>query len=110
MTAFDLVRYMNAAGQVNHVATVLCELVEQLDAEKLGALLKNDEVESTSAQRLGYLLDVLQLRIKLMPLENQLKQRKISRRLLVLSSNEPIIEYNQRWHILVNEPVEPDEL
>ena len=35
MTAFDLVRYMDAAGQVNHVATVLCELVEQLDAKKL---------------------------------------------------------------------------
>jgi predicted transcriptional regulator of viral defense system len=110
MTAFDLMRYINAAGQVNHVATVLCELVEKLNAEKLGALLKNDDVEITSAQRMGYLLDVLQLPIDLMPLENQLKQRKISRRLLVLSSNEPIIEYNQRWHILVNEPVEPDEL
>ncbi len=110
MTAFDLVRYMNAAGQVNHVSTVLCELVERLDAEKLGVLLKNDEVEITSAQRLGYLLDVLQLPIDLTPLEYQLKQRKMSQRLLVLSSSEPIIECNQRWHILVNEPVEPDEL
>lgn len=110
MTAFDLVRYMNAAGQVNHVSTVLCELVEQLDAEKLGVLLKNNDVEITAAQRLGYLLDVLQLPIDLAPLEHQLKQRKMSRRLLVLSSGEPIIERNQRWQILVNEPVEPDEL
>lgn len=110
MTAFDLVRYMNSAGQVNHVATVLCELVEQLNAEELAELLKKENVEITSAQRLGYLLDVLQLPIDLRPLENQLRQQKISRRLLVLSSSEPIIEYNQRWHILVNEPVEPDEL
>ena len=110
MTAFDLVRYMSSAGQVNHVATVLCELVEQLDAEKLASLLKNDDVEITAAQRLGYLLDVLQLPMDLLPLENQLKQRKTSRRLLVLSSNEPAIDYNQRWHIEVNEQVEPDEL
>lgn len=110
MTAFDLVRYMNASGQVNHVATVFCELVEQLNAEKLAELLKSDDVEITSVQRLGYLLDVLKLPIDLLPLENQLKQRKVSRRLLVVSSGEPILEYNQRWHILVNEPVEPDEL
>lgn len=110
MTAFDLVRYMTAAGQVNHVATVLCELVEQLQAEKLSLLLKNDDVEIATAQRLGYLLDVLQLPIDLLPLENQLKQRKVSRRLLVVSSKQPIIEYNQRWHIEVNELVEPDEL
>ena len=110
MTALDLVRYMGAAGQVNHVATVLCELVEQLDAEKLADLLKNDDVEITAAQRLGYLLDVLQLPIDLLPLENQLKNRKTSRRLLVLSSSEPVIEYNQRWHIEVNEQVEPDDI
>ena len=110
MTAFDLMRHMNTAGQVNHVATVLCELVEQLDAEKLSELLKNNDVEITAAQRLGYLLDVLQLPIDLLPLENQLKQRKTSRRLLVVSSSQPVIGYNQRWHIEVNEQVEPDEL
>lgn len=110
MTAFDLVRYMNAAGQVNHVATVLCELVDQLHNEKLAELLKNHDVEITSIQRLGYLLDVLRLAVDLLPLENQLKQQKVSRRLLVLSSEESIIEYNERWHILVNEPIEPDEL
>ncbi len=110
MTAFDLVRYMSSAGQVNHVATVLCELVEQLDAEKLADLLKNGDVEITAAQRLGYLLDVLPLPIDVLPLENQLNKKKTSRRLLVLSSSEPIIEYNQRWHIEVNEQLESDEI
>jgi hypothetical protein len=42
ITAFDLVRYMNATGQVNHVATVLCKLREQLHNKKLAELLKND--------------------------------------------------------------------
>lgn len=110
MTAFDLAKYMNAAGQVNHVATVLCELVEQINSEKLAELLENGNVEVATAQRLGYLLDMLKLRIDLFPLENQLKKEKISRRLLVSSSDQPIIEYNRRWHIDVNEKVEPDEL
>ncbi len=110
MTAFDLVRYMSAAGQVNHVATVLCELVERLDPEKLADVLKNDDVEITIVQRLGYLLDVLQLPLDLLPLEKQLKQRKTSRRLLVLASSAPVTEYNQRWHIEVNEQVEPDDV
>lgn len=110
MTAFDLVRYINAAGQINHVATVLCELAERLNSETLAQLLKNNEVDITVAQRLGYLLDALQLPIDLNLLANQLKQKKIFRRLLVLASDQPIIEYNQRWHILVNERVEPDEL
>ncbi len=111
MIAFDLVRYMNAAGQVNNVATVLYELIDQINPEKLAELLKNGDVEITSAQRLGYLLDILNLPINLIPLENALKiVKKISRRLLVIGSDQPIIEYNQRWHINVNEKVEPDEL
>ncbi len=110
MTAFDLVRYINAAGEINHVATVLSELVEQLNSEKLAELLKNNDVEIAVAQRLGYLLDLLQLPIDLMPLENQLRKCKTSRRLLAVSSNQAVIEYNQRWHIEVNEQVEPDEL
>ncbi|MCC2666596.1 MAG: hypothetical protein K0R24_1352 [Gammaproteobacteria bacterium] len=110
ITAFDLVKYMDASGQVNHVATVLCELAEQLDVKKLSGLLRDGNVEITSAQRLGYLLEVLQLPINLLSLENELKKRKQSHCLLITSSNQPVIEYNQKWHIKVNEQVEPDEL
>lgn len=110
MTAFDLVKYMNDAGQINHIATVLTELAEQLDAEKLAELLKKGDVEIATAQRLGYLLDILQLPIDLLPLEKELKKCKTSRRLLVVSSEQPVIEYNQRWHIEVNEQVQADEL
>lgn len=110
MTAFDLVRYMDAAGQVNNVATVLCELTEKINPTLLSNLLKNNEVEVTSAQRLGYLLDMLHLGIDLAPLESILKQKKIVRRPLINSSNQPTIEHNRRWKILVNEKVEPDEL
>lgn len=110
MTAFDLVKYMNDSGQINHIATVLTELVEKLDARKLVEFLKKGDVEIATAQRLGYLLDRLQLSIDLLPLEKELKKHKKSRRLLVVANDQPVIEYNQRWHIEVNEQVEADEL
>jgi predicted transcriptional regulator of viral defense system len=110
MTAFDLVKYMNASGQVHHVATVLSELVEFLDPERLSEIVKNNDCDITSAQRLGYLLEALKLPFDLRPLEHQLNQKKKSRRLLVVSSQEPIIDYNKRWHIEVNEKLEPDDL
>jgi predicted transcriptional regulator of viral defense system len=83
MTAFDLVRYIRASGHINHVATVLCELVSQLQPEKLERLVEKDDVEVASAQRLGYLLDSLKLPIDLRPLEHALKAKKPIQRLLV---------------------------
>jgi hypothetical protein len=110
MTAFDLMRYMRASGHINHVATVLCELAAQLQPEKLAQLVEKEDVEITAAQRLGYLLDTLKLSINLQPLEQALKAKKPIQRLLVAGIDQPIFEHNKRWHILVNEPVEPDEL
>lgn len=110
MTAFDLVRYMKTAGHINHVATVLCELAPNLQSEKLVQLVEQNDVEITSAQRLGYLLDILKLPINLEPLEKLLKTKKPLPRLLVTGVEQSIVEHNQRWHILVNESVEPDEL
>ena len=94
MTAFDLVCYMNASGHINHVATIIfCELAEQLNPNILAELLKRNNVAITSAQRLGYLLEKLQLAVDLGPLENQLKKNKVTRRPLVAGSDQPIIEY-----------------
>ena len=110
ITAVDLVRYMTAAGQINQVATVLCELAERLNPKILATLLNNHIIETTAAQRLGYLLDILKTNIDLEPLSLALKQKKVLQRLLVSGSDQPVLSINRRWNILVNEPVEPDEL
>jgi len=110
MTAFDLVRYMRVAGHIHHVATVLCELVTELTPQQLALLVEQGNVPVIDAQRLGYLLDVLGLSIDLQPLEQALKSKTLNQRLLVTDGDEIILEKNQRWHILVNESVEPDEL
>jgi hypothetical protein len=110
INAFELVHYMRVAGHINHVATVLCELVSQLQPKKLAQLVESGDVKVTTSQRLGYLLDSLNLSIDLQPLEQALKPKKPTQRLLVTDVDQPILGHNRRWHILVNESVVPDEL
>lgn len=110
ITALDLVKYMHASGQIDNVATVLCELSEMLDIQKLAETIQNNDAEIATAQRLGYLLKTLLLPIDLSPLKETLSHYKLSHRLLVVSNQQPITEYDQEWHIAVNETVEPDEL
>lgn len=56
LTALDLVSYYNVVGGFNRVATVLDELREEMDADKLAETARQyDQV--VVVQRLGYLLD-----------------------------------------------------
>ncbi len=110
MTAFDLVRYSHAAGEMQHVATVLSELAEKIDPEVLLSYLKKGAVEAATAQRLFYLLETLKPTMDLGPLEAELKLRKPVKRLLVQGGSSSTIGYNQRWKIIINELLEPDDL
>jgi predicted transcriptional regulator of viral defense system len=60
LVALDLLHYPNHAGGLNHMATVLSELVEKLDAIKLIELAKNIKVEY-QLQRIGYILDNIEV-------------------------------------------------
>lgn len=110
MTAFDLVHYAHVSGQLQHVATVLLELAEKLNPEILALHIKNDEVETPTAQRLLYLLDLLKVKIDLREPEAELKLKKLVKKILVPRSHSQVIEYNERWKILVNEIFELDDL
>lgn len=55
-TALDLLGYLKRSGHIGHVATVLGELAEKLDVERLGEVARF-EGNLQNAQRLGYLLD-----------------------------------------------------
>ncbi|MDE3017315.1 MAG: type IV toxin-antitoxin system AbiEi family antitoxin, partial [Pseudomonadota bacterium] len=54
-TAFDLVGYANHAGGLDAVATILAELAEKIDPDKLAAVAAT--APAPWAQRLGYLLE-----------------------------------------------------
>ena len=55
LTAFDLLRYPQASGGIDNIATVLSDLRQEIDPEQLAAL--SAVVERPVVQRLGYLLD-----------------------------------------------------
>ncbi len=57
LTALDLLRYPQAAGGIDNIATVLSDLGHKLESAQLAAL--SGLVERPVVQRLGYLLDFL---------------------------------------------------
>ena len=107
MTAYDLLTYPSAAGHLNNIATVLIELTDLLDAEKLVEWASLG-IKLPIIQRLGYLLDkychtdiseLLYAWIK-----------KQNTRFVPLKTNwttEGAVK-NHKWHILISENIEVD--
>lgn len=105
-TTFDLMRYLHQSGHLNHVATILSELGDVIDAKKLPFV--GQKLSIRYSQRLGYLLDLLGHK----PLTKSLHQLVSDKNLIYipLRSDSPAqnAEKNTKWHILVNENVESD--
>ena len=105
-TALDLMRYLHQAGHLNHIATILSELAESIDAEKLLSVAQNLSLHYS--QRLGYLLDLLEYDMLTQPLHQFVANRHpkyIPLRSDVSSKNA---QKNTKWYILINEEVEAD--
>ncbi len=105
----DCLRYPQAAGYIQNIATVLLELQDQLKMESLLAYIKAGNLELVNAQRLGYLIEQLKLSIDTTPLLQWIQEQASQYCLLVpgLSKTE---RYNEKWKVVVNDDVEPDEL
>lgn len=56
LTVLDLFLYPDKSGGLNHIATVLSELIEAIDLGKLMTLIKHTR-EKVWVQRLGYILE-----------------------------------------------------
>ena len=108
-TALDLVRFYDRVGHLNHVATVLSELAEKVDAGKL-VQAAEAEGESASAQRLGYLLEKIGAPKAAAKLAKWVERR--SRKFVLLRPDKTGKELSRdtRWSVIVNDEVEPDEL
>jgi len=105
MTAYDLVRYRKGAGSIDHIATVLAELAERLDAKKLVAIAKKGE-ELPVIQRLGYLLELTghaELGGEIVKLVRARKPKMVP---LEPGSAEEVSARDAKWHVLVNTTVE----
>jgi predicted transcriptional regulator of viral defense system len=105
-TAFDLIGYEARIGGLDAVATILVELAEKLEPEKLAALAPT--VPLPWAQRLGYLLE----RIEEAPRARLLKDyvRAHVRESAALQPSAHAEEYprDRDWKLIVNADVEAE--
>ena len=73
LTALDLLRYPQASGGIDNIATVLSDLRQKIDPEQLAAL--SAVVERPVVQRLGYLLDQFDQDVLTEPMLEALRAR-----------------------------------
>jgi predicted transcriptional regulator of viral defense system len=105
-TALDLIGYQRQAGGLVQVATVLSELAERLDPEKLAAAAAT--VPVAWAQRLGYLLEHVGVGDKLVALKADVHARAHEATALLPQATHENTPRDDVWKLYVNADVETD--
>ena len=114
LTAIDLLLYVKNVGGINRVTTVLNELAEVIDFEKI-SLDFFQKANVADIQRLGYLLETLgfiEIANSLFQKTNEanLKFRKYPLCIKKQSMNLTDFPVDKKWKIIINEEIETDEL
>lgn len=106
-TAVDLLRYTHAVGGLNNVATVLAELAESIDSEKIVGAAR-DEGKMCVVQRLGHLLNSVGAVKQAEALEEWISE--VNPRNVPLKAGLPIRyqPVDSRFRVIVNYDVEAD--
>ncbi len=113
LTALDLLRYPQAAGGIDNVATVFAEIADRLDADRLSSVAQH--CERSVAQRVGHLLDHLGHTDRTSPLHAVLSQSNLSWVELDTTeakdadfAREPLAR-DEKWRIVVRRQPEVDQ-
>lgn len=113
LTAMDLFIYAHQAGGINNIATILSELIESINIEKLMELIEKS-TERAWVQRLGYVLEHIdsmtpdhQSKI-INAIDHYLKKQQLNP--VALAPELPIrgATRNSRWLIIENTTIESD--
>jgi hypothetical protein len=104
-TAFDLVRFAKAAGQIDNVATVLVDLVPALDPKGMLKVVRA-RGDIPNAQRLGYLLERARGRPQAKAIHEWLERQSPRAVPLRPGRTAAGAEEDRRWRVLVSGPVE----
>lgn len=114
LTALDLLRYPQAAGGIDNVATLLTDLAEKIDPSQLAAL--SDAAERPVVQRLGHLLERLGHADRANPMHAALTARGATpwTELDRDETRDPDFtpapqEQDDRWRVVVRRTPEVDE-
>jgi predicted transcriptional regulator of viral defense system len=106
-TALDLLRYVEHAGFLSNVATVLRDLAEACQPRRLVKAAEADG-ELAYAQRLGFLLDLVGVARLADPLAQWVETQRPSLARLNPAQPERAAPRDHRWRLIVNDSVEPD--
>lgn len=114
-TALDLVQYYKSIGHWGLIATVLLELAPDLDPELLKKTALQGQYETTTLQRLGYILEFLGHQDKTETLYQILQKKWITQRknfilLIPEKGSRQKDKKNLQWRIVVNSKIEVDEV
>ncbi|GAG96940.1 unnamed protein product, partial [marine sediment metagenome] len=113
LVLLDLLSYPDHAGGLNHIATVLSELIDNLDANKLINLSKETKTEY-QLQRIGYLLENIEF------MDDQIATnfiealaeyvQKNKKNYIPLASEISVAGYprSKKWKIVINTDIESD--
>jgi len=110
LTALDLLLYVKKSGGLNHIATVLSELSEVIDPEKLLQLAELSG-EQSWVQRLGYILDQIKIddfEAITQALEKYLSTKKVQFVRMVPKIPSANYPRNKKWMIIENTTIESD--
>ena len=105
-TAFDLAGYYRHCGWLDNVATVLSEMVEVIDPEKLVTVAELSPI--TWVQRLGYLLESVGSEEIWQPLSEYINAKKPVRSPLLPSVTIKGAVFSKHWQIYINTKVESE--
>ena len=106
-TAMDLIRYASRIGGLSRAAETLAPFLGLLKRGELSRALRI-EADTPTAQRLGYVLDVLGGRKLADTVHASLPRNPVRIRLDLacpaLAASAPVV--NERWHVVVNASVQ----
>lgn len=110
LTAVDLVQFASHVGGYQRVATVLAELMDSVDMEKAGVLLRFTTV--ATIQRLGYLLECVLSRQDQADALFQVLKAQGTWNSILLSNGQDRRDGApaNRWHVNGNIDIEVDDL
>jgi predicted transcriptional regulator of viral defense system len=105
-TALDLIGYVGHCAGLDNVATVLAELAEKIDADRLLQIAKLSPI--AWVQRLGYLLDMVGSHEKAEGIARYIQEKQPVRTPLAPALGVKGAKMESRWRVFVNAEVESD--
>ena len=102
-TAFDLVGYARHVGGLDQVATILVELADQLDSDRLLAAART--VPVPWVQRLGYLLELVDAAEKASSIKQYVHATARDTALLLPAESTRSLQ-SKAWRLIINTDIE----